>query len=426
MKTQWVESLTSYIARIAAAHHLFPGVLMEDIIAPLTHKKYSSANLHKIYSHTAALNGTGVMAEDLVNVFEQLTLQSNLRFLTLLGLSNLVPSINLLRRSRAWCPHCYHDWLQSGTIIYEPLLWSLNEVKLCSVHSFPLHQQCPHCHKANYPLAWRSRPGYCSICDKWLGSSIEMKIQKDEFISLQAQEWYVWINNSLEDLIACLPLIELSLSPQRIRQSLKTCVEQFTQGNIAQFARQIQVPKNSLWLWCQGQNLPSIHALLKICYFVKVSLIQFLTNELCFEHEQPNNTAFNLPPVQSQTTARTQSFNFDKVKQDLEAILANDEFPPPSMEEVARRLGCQRRTIYKNFKELSNQISARYICYRKAAFENEVEKSCQQVRCVAQRLCEEGYYPSEVRVAQQLDHPGYLRYKRVRETLMEVQRNISL
>ncbi|MBE9207605.1 hypothetical protein IQ244_13955 [Nostoc sp. LEGE 06077] len=63
--TPLVESLTGYIARLAEAHSLFPGVLLERELAPVVKKTYGSTNLSKIYPFTGALNGTGVMAIEL-------------------------------------------------------------------------------------------------------------------------------------------------------------------------------------------------------------------------------------------------------------------------------------------------------------------------------------------------------------------------
>ncbi len=58
----FVESLTSYITRLAQNHNVFPGTLMEREVAPLVNKAHGGANLHKIYDYTATLNGTGIMA----------------------------------------------------------------------------------------------------------------------------------------------------------------------------------------------------------------------------------------------------------------------------------------------------------------------------------------------------------------------------
>ncbi len=128
---------------------------MEKELATLVNKKYGSTNLHKIYKHTTALNGSGVMALDLVQALQKLTLRENLCFLTLQTWCKLFPSRNLLRPVRAWCPICYQEWYEKKQLIYEPLLWSLDVVEICPYHNYKLIVECSHCHQKNTTLAWR-------------------------------------------------------------------------------------------------------------------------------------------------------------------------------------------------------------------------------------------------------------------------------
>src|SRR5258708_13638405 len=51
----------------------------------------------------------------------------------------------------------------------------------------------------------------------------------------------------------------------------------------------------------------------------------------------------------------------DELRQALEAVLASDEEPPPSLPEVAQRLGYQNAgPLHSQFPELSNAITAKY------------------------------------------------------------------
>ena len=50
----------------------------------------------------------------------------------------------------------------------------------------------------------------------------------------------------------------------------------------------------------------------------------------------------------------------------LEAILAGDEVPPPSLREVAERIGQTYANLRHHLPELSRLISARYRCYQEA------------------------------------------------------------
>jgi hypothetical protein len=57
--TPFVESLTSYIARLAKSHSVLPGILLSKEIVPLVPKVYRSTNLFGTRNLTGAVNGTG-------------------------------------------------------------------------------------------------------------------------------------------------------------------------------------------------------------------------------------------------------------------------------------------------------------------------------------------------------------------------------
>lgn len=149
--TPFVESLTSYIARLAESHSVFPGVLMERELLPFVSAAFSNLDSEQppcrtgIFSRTGTLNSIGVMAVNWVRALETLTLRSDLRFLTMLTWREVLPSRGLLRSKKAYCPACYQEWRSCGQMIYEPLLWMINEVKICPRHQRRLRLQCFHC-----------------------------------------------------------------------------------------------------------------------------------------------------------------------------------------------------------------------------------------------------------------------------------------
>ena len=169
--TPYVESLTSYLTRLAEAHTVLVGVLVLEEIKSVISKQYKSRDLFCIKQYTGAINGTGVIANDLAQALEQLTLRQDLTLLTLLKWSQVFPKRQLTRSVKTWCPKCYQDWLSQNRVIYDPLLWSFDLVNICSIHKIYLQTRCPHCLPELTPLATNSRPGYCSNCRQWLGQN---------------------------------------------------------------------------------------------------------------------------------------------------------------------------------------------------------------------------------------------------------------
>ncbi|MGK7956010.1 MAG: TniQ family protein, partial [Crocosphaera sp.] len=131
--TPHVESLTSYVSRLAVAHSVPPGTLLAIEIGPLVKTNYlpNTRSMVAIYGQDSvrALNGTRRNAAQLVQALETLTLRTELRCLTMLPWREVFPVRGLLKHFQAWCPLSLEEWLEKREVIYLPLLWTLNVVK---------------------------------------------------------------------------------------------------------------------------------------------------------------------------------------------------------------------------------------------------------------------------------------------------------
>lgn len=321
---------------------------------------------------------------------------------------------------RAWCSKCFEDWKQTGKNIIEPLLWSIEAVKVCPYHYHLLNQVCPYCQQKNLPLAWKSRPGYCFKCMKWLGSATS---EQCELSSEHELKWLVWVATAVGELISAASDLEIVPERGQISRSLRTYVNLTTKGNVAEFARQIQMPRNTVWLWHEGKNQPQLESLLKICYCLDVSILGFL-----LEEPTEGNLGILRSPSLSSTNLRAEARKIDlkQLEQKLNGLLLNPGYPPPSMEEAARQLGYACRTIFRHFPELCNSISARYLSYRKEAKSRAIEQCCYEVKQAVAELRNQGLTPSEGRVAELITRPGYLRYEAVRKALRQARLAIEL
>ena len=411
------ESLTGYIARLAQAYHVFPGVLMERELAPIVAKAYGGANLHTIYQHVAALNGTGEMALSVVKALQSLTLQDELYCLTMIPWTNVFPTRGLLRSVRAWCPVCYEEWQSNNQIVYEPLVWAIGAVKVCPLHQQDLITECPHCQRSNRLLDWESQPGYCSRCRKWLGS-LHNTVSSMSPIELRM---VLWIATTVKDLLAVAPTLQSFCDKRRVAQALKFYVDRLAEGNVAEFARRLRVPKNTFWLWCNGSNLPTLESLLKICYCLNTPIANFLFKDL-----KELNQEEMILPLLAENRSRASAKVFDdtfllNLQQKLQESLDSEVIPPLSMEQTAKQLGCHRRTICRHFPELCRKISDKYNSYQKTRFAEAIEQACAEVCRVVLELESESIYPSEARVSERMNKPGYLRYKKVRAALHEAR-----
>jgi hypothetical protein len=103
MGTPQVESLSSYLARLAEGHSVLLSKLVRREILPCFGRPHLRGNITAFWMNYArAMNGLSRWAKDLVQVLEELTKQPDLHLLTLLPWSEVLNGRGLLRRNRAW------------------------------------------------------------------------------------------------------------------------------------------------------------------------------------------------------------------------------------------------------------------------------------------------------------------------------------
>jgi DNA-binding phage protein len=419
MGTAWVESLTSYIGRLADVHGVYVKTLIVREILPQFKRQYLLGGpkvAGTFWRKSVALNGTGNWARDCVSALETLTGRDDLCYLTMLTWSEVLSHRGLLRRTRAWCPFCLHDWRSTGEVVYEPLLWTLEVITACPKHNYPLCSVCPYsdCTKCILPLAPRTRLGYCSACARWLGLScpgLEHSLLKErpvcESVSVYAQccidfsanfvppipvasrdglrnqAWQQAIQMTYIGVAAMLcsaPRLRVRPAKDNIAANLRTCINSLASargtlvdaGNTAEIgdlAQSVDLSRRSIRDMLAGRQLPQLATLLRICQRLGISLDAFSTTHLsghCFDVARTN---LRLSPKRRRRSRKhTSPRNFDKERllHALEQAQSANEWPPPPMRAVASDLGYDASHLSKHFPKLCKAISAKYLNTRKS------------------------------------------------------------
>lgn len=365
--THEVESLTSYLARLAAAHRIATGVfLAQEVAAKISRyegNQYQGLSrwfFRVFFNDTGAWNGTGIMASEPVQVLQALANQRDLHFLTLLTWANVLPTRGLLRTNKAWCPLCYDNWDNFGLPIYEPLFWSLSVVTICPLHQQVLLQQCPNCGRSLYPLEWNSRPGYCSRCQQWLGISSTETTSSSDALTTVDWEWQTFVVHSVGEILAAAPKLPRTPARENLATGIDLCIKSATDGNARAFADLICLSNSVPGEWRTAQALPQLGLLLRVCWCLSIPLLDFLMGKVVI-HQPLSFRA--LPPCQ-QKRKINRRFDCTKVLSCLETALKEE--PPQSMRQVAAAIGYDPGDISRFFPDLCHQISARYKQYKQA------------------------------------------------------------
>lgn len=418
--TPYIESLTGYVARLASLHYVNAGTLLAKEFVTLLRQPNSKSYLHGMSSRTEAFNGTGAMAADLVQALERLTTQNNLRLLTMLTWAEVLPAKGLLRHNRAWCPMCYEDCLEGKRSVCDPLLWSLEVVKICPNHRQPLQSHCPHCERQLPFLGWLSRPGYCSKCGGWLGQKL-----KDTETEPGGLDWQLWVSETVGDLLAKAPFLTSPPAREKVARTLRACINQIAEGNTAEFARQIGMPKNTVWLWMSGKVLPQLDALLKICHCLELSVSDFLTETGV---SLGNNGAVRIShdsAISHSRRSASKAFDASKIHSLLKEFLDDDTYATWSMQRIAKQLNYDANFLRRHFPELCRNISARYLEYCKSERIRKVNQKCLEVQEIAIKLHNEGEEPTRSSISQYLGKPAYFRENEVCVALENVRHQLG-
>jgi hypothetical protein len=419
LHTPLVESLSSYVCRLAHEHHVYPGILIRYLIAPLIAKPYlvtsRSSSISGFLRLATPINGNSIMAQDWERAITALTLRHDLRQLTLLAWAEALSERGLLQKTRHWCPACYAAWKEARVPIYEPLLWMIEGVSACSEHRCSLETRCPRCQQESSWLAWRARPGYCSLCGVWLGGAASALGTTGEQERVQIAAW-------VGALVGYAPTMTSPVARASFTTALANLVSRRMQGNFAAFARLVGVPKTTMWELAAGTFPPQLPLLLRLCLYLQVPLLDLLIGE----DEQTSSSPGPLPsPVERVMPRTRRAFEVDQMRQQLEAILADTTGEPPSLRAVARELGYPPKTLDTHLHDLCQAITRRYQAYRSAKGAERVEMLRQRIHTAARELHAQGVTLTYQHVGAALGTPGCFREQIAREALHQVQQELE-
>lgn len=408
--TYEVESLTGYVSRLAQAHSVLPLTLVRQEIMPYWSKISRPQSLAALWEKQAlALNGTRKSAEEWVRILEKLTLRQDLGFLTMLPWSSVLSNYGLLRHERAWCPTCYQQWQAKGQVIYEPLLWALEVVEVCPHHQQPLIKQCPNltCQRQLPLLASQIQPGYCSRCLSWLGTSSPIFLNGSESTAKSTDRtWEEWSARVMGELLALAPTMSAPLSKENLVKSLEGYLQQTGRSGVNRLEQQLGLTPATFWRWRKGQGAVELILLLRLCYYLNTTPRQFLTGQVeSLKPDEKVEGSFCTTNLGRRLRGANRIFERSAIQAELEASLTDQTIPPPSMNQLAQRLGYRLSYLYEHFPELCRALSRRYQAYRKAGRQAKVQQFFEEVRGAMLKLYAQGQYPGIVPIAKQLGKP---------------------
>lgn len=357
--TPETECLTSLLARLAAAHHLALGDLILRYFLPIMRNERAEAGRplnHFELNRMSYVNSAGALAAEIVSLSERLTFLPEIASTSLVRWKEFVSRHELLRHYRAWCADCYNEQVAMGGAVYDLLLWVVLPVKVCSRHRRPLNENCPNCQKRIRPTLKYYRPGSCPYCRTFLGA------QKSDVTTAAIDDsgYELWVADNIGALIAASPLAPGAAARQNAIKAVNHCCNLLAEGNSHMLARLINIGKSTSREWVTGRAIPPLKALARLSYLTRIPLLKFLTEpDYVLELISKYPVEIEAHRIVGRKLHRENRIARQKVREHMEAALL--ETPPPSLIEVAQRLGYRHIASLRNkFPELFKKIGANY------------------------------------------------------------------
>jgi hypothetical protein len=330
----FIESLASYIARLAERHCLTTRTLIVRIFMPSLENPYFSGqkshdSIAAFWKDTATLNGANTLTAQWVRIAEKLTLYPDLHLLTMLPWAEVLSPKGLIRRSQAWCPFCYEEWKRGNAVVYTPLIWSLEAVSICPQHHTLLHEQCPYedCRRRVPLLATRSRAGYCSHCGRWLGCPYSGQSASTAIhLRLGDAAWQQWVAASVAELIASTGQVPLSQQSERFAGAVAAYLEEVTDNNVSVAARQLQVSRRTIRDWKNSLQKPQLSSLLRFFSIWGIAPLHLFI-ENCSAPESLSTNRITAAISGQKAKKHYRAFSIERLKRVLEAELQSDAYP---------------------------------------------------------------------------------------------------
>ncbi len=386
--TSRVESLSSYIRALGAAHLVGVSALVVEHVAPMlrpeplaTRAELRRALKRPLHDDPGIVDGPTPTAAAWAQALGTLTGKADLLQLTLAAWTEVLSPVGLRRPELVYCPACYEDFERDPLGVRQPLTWSLRGVTVCEEHSLRLRLDCPSCRT---PLGSQSMGEARSICPR-CGSDLRFGGVASAKV---AGETDLAFANMAGRLVA-----SSGGSPRRDRvvELVELAVE--SAGSSVALARSIRASKGQVSDWLRGKVLPTLENLWWLSVAADLDLVAHLTaNDL----QEPVG-----PRVEMARDRRAREpVSWERV----EAMLsdATVEEPPPSLAVIYRRIGHAQRSIRTQFPELCAAIRARHKAWRADQTAARERAATVAVEQAVRDLTVEGKRPSRREVERKL------------------------
>lgn len=175
------------------------------------------------------------------------------------------------------------------------------------------------------------------------------------------RSYELWAAEQIGNIIAVSPTLPAVPTTDNLILAVNHCCNLVAEGNRNLLAHALGISETTLGQIRRGNAAPSIKTLVRLSYLTKISLFKLLTDSdyvLDYLSKYPVEI-IDRPTKRALYSRRYHPVGCQRLRERVEAALT--EIPPPSLAEVARRVGYKHSSsLREKFPELSKQIVNNY------------------------------------------------------------------
>jgi transcriptional regulator with XRE-family HTH domain len=339
--TDLVESLSSYVTRLAASHNV-PRHQLEKYVCA-----HESTLCLLGSTQPVSVDAATELGKEFARRLSNLTQQPEVARLGLGWMSAVWAPAQALRSTFSWCPACVAEM----STPHFPMAWQMKSLTMCPLHKVNMQEECGACgHRQKTRQAWLGSMGQCPNCGESLarGSS---DLKPATFIDRGSLEV-----SQLTSIVVGIGQRSNwnELRPPDVPELLRCAVQDGTVCTAAQLADAAGMTKGGLHrLISKEAAAPSFETLMRLCAVARVSPLAVLGLEpMVVTPEQSSVSALKL-----ERRKENQHHDWAYVKAALRNAM--DEQPVvPTAAEFARRHGVCQAQLRREMPGMVSTLSA--------------------------------------------------------------------
>lgn len=355
-----VESLRSYVQRLAFAHCMKPRALLEHVIARTGGLQVGPAATFNLQDLTKewSVHAGGRTGARLLEILRAATGANPSRG-TLSHLTALVAEQHLVQTGPGrYCPLCVRcgareDGNADPEVGHGQLLWEVSAVSACPVHGVRLRAAADCGAEVRDQLPVNERPSLSHVC-RGCGS-IGFRCIAGEPDAATAEE--IMTAHQIGRLLAVQRETASLWSPATLQAGLRAALDAAFEGQVVRAAREVGLSRGTVCTWAAGKIRPNLTGLARIACHADLDLVEMFSGRAVRLSARPQV----LGTVDGQgAPGRLRGYrrmtDLAAVEEALrQAVL---EESPPSLKQFANSRGITSRHVRELWPALANALTA--------------------------------------------------------------------